>query len=82
MQVALSNDLRWKARGDYEIFVEHGPVIYLDGEKIERAMQDLFYEQQGYILPFVKRDNVSRTARVQISRSCPVTWKGMSSRTW
>ena len=54
-QVALSNDLRWKARGDYEIFVEHGPAIYLDGEKIERAMQDLFYEQRGYILPFVKR---------------------------
>ena len=55
-QLSSSNDPRWKARGNYEIFVEHGSVIYLDEEKIERAMRDLFYDQRGYILPFVKRD--------------------------
>ena len=54
-QLALSDDPRWEARANYEIFVEHGPVIYLEEIEIERAMRDLLYEQRGYILPFVKR---------------------------
>ena len=41
--------------GEHLIFVDHGPVIYLTEEKIERAMNQVFNTDSDQILPFLKR---------------------------
>ena len=44
-----------KVMGKYFIAVNHGPVIYLDDDKIERLLNDYSEEHSGSIVPFVKR---------------------------
>ena len=41
--------------GDSLIAVDHGPVIYLDDDKIERLLNNYSEEHSGSIVPFVKR---------------------------
>ena len=41
--------------GDSLIAVDHGPVIYLDDDKIERLLNNYSEERSGSIVPFVKR---------------------------
>ena len=41
--------------GDSLIAVDHGPVIYVDDDKIERLLNNYSEEHSGSIVPFVKR---------------------------
>ena len=41
--------------GDYLIAVDHGPVIYLDDDKIEKLLNKHSEERSASIVPFVKR---------------------------
>ena len=41
--------------GNFLIYVNHGPVIYLDDDKIERLLSNPPGENGGSIVPFVKR---------------------------
>ena len=41
--------------GKHLIFVNHGPVIYLDEDKIQKFMNNIPNVEDGSIIPFVKR---------------------------
>ncbi len=58
-----------KSLGDYFVTVDHGPVIYLDDDKIERLFNDYSKQHWGSIVPFVKRKeyNKQREYRFLIS---------------
>ena len=42
--------------GEHLIFVNHGPVIYLDEDKIQEFMNNIPNVKGGSIIPFVKRE--------------------------
>lgn len=41
--------------GKHFVFVNHGPVIYLDEDKIQKSMNNIPNVEGGSIIPFVKR---------------------------